>query len=73
MAFTLFSKLLNGVPFHFGDKPNRMLIKSDRTHYFAPEGRKVINPHVGIFEHVTTTSLGGESLYEKFMKGKSDG
>jgi len=72
MTLNLFSKILIGGMFHFGDKPDRILIKSDKTHYVAPEGRRVIHPHVAVIEHVVTTSLGGESIYDKFLKGKSN-
>lgn len=44
----LFLDILTGEVFSFGDKPERQLIKSDRSHYIAPEGRRPIHPHVAV-------------------------
>jgi hypothetical protein len=45
----LFLELVRGDLFYFGDKPNRMLIKEDKNHYVAPEGKRMIHPHVAVF------------------------
>lgn len=69
----LFSQLLSGELFHFGDKPNRLLIKSGRSHYVAPEGRRKIDPHVAVIPDDHREEVGGESIFERFNKGGSDG
>lgn len=50
MPLKLFIELINGTRFHFGDNPDRDLIKDDRTHYVAPEGRHSIHPHVAVIQ-----------------------
>ncbi len=40
---TLFNELHEGDVFHFYDKPDRKLIKSNSKHYIAPEGRRLIS------------------------------
>lgn len=46
----LFIELLIGDWFHFYDKPERQLMKSDHSHYISPEGRRPISPFVLIFK-----------------------
>ena len=46
----LFLELLISDIFHFYDNPDRKLIKSDDTHYVAPEGRRSISPTVGVIK-----------------------
>ena len=46
----LFIELINGEAFHFGDRPDRIMVKSDPRHYVAPPGQvKVSHPHVAVF------------------------
>ena len=72
MPLKLFAKLLKGSIFHFGDRPNRILIAEDKDHYIAPEGRRKINPFVAVVEMTVKTLPGGRSIYDKFMNQKGD-
>jgi hypothetical protein len=47
----LFIRLLTGDWFHFYDRPDRLLMKTDNSHYIAPEGRKMIHPFVAVVKH----------------------
>lgn len=49
MKHKLFNQLAKGVGFFFYDKPSRILVKQDDTHYVGQEGRHSIHPHVLIF------------------------
>lgn len=69
----LFVELTLGSLFHFGDKPDRILIKSNGSHYVSPEGRRNINPFVAIFQHKPNLEVGGKSIYDQFQEGKDDG
>lgn len=62
----LFSELVVNAIFHFGDKPNRLLIKDSPTHYISPEGRREIHPHVAVIEPVINLEIGGPTIYEMF-------
>lgn len=62
----LFTNLEKGDRFHFGDKPGRILIKSDANHYVAPEGRRMINPHVAVFRN---PSISATSTFTKLGDG----
>ncbi len=42
----LFCQIPKGTAFHFYDTPERVLVRSNGTHYVAPEGRHKIHPHV---------------------------
>lgn len=68
----LFSELTINALFRFLDKPGRILIKSDSTHYIAPEGRRVIHPHVLVEEAHIKTIPGGRTIYDKFMVEQGD-
>lgn len=46
----LFIQLFISTIFHFYGNPERKLIKSDDSHYIAPEGRRSINPFTLVFE-----------------------
>lgn len=72
MPLKLFQELLSGKLFHFGDKPNRILIKESKDHYIAPEGRRSIHPHVAVVEKIVKTLPGGMSIYDKFTQQKGD-
>ena len=47
-GFLLFLELVVDDIFHFFDRPDRKLVKSDDTHYVAPEGRRAISPTVAV-------------------------
>lgn len=68
----LFTQLTKNAVFHFWDKPGRILIKDDKNHYVAPEGRRVIDPHVLVNEPRIKTQPGGRSIYDKFMSQEGD-
>jgi len=51
----LFNKLPRGQAFHFYDKPKRGLVKEDENHYITDAGRRIIHPHVLVFEEVPKT------------------
>jgi hypothetical protein len=72
MPLKLFINLLSNSVFHFGDNAQRILIKSDPTHYIAPEGRRSIHPHVAVIEHTFKTQPGGKTIFEKFMNQEGD-
>ena len=42
----LFCEIEKGTAFHFYGNPERVLIRSNGSHYIAPEGRHKIHPHV---------------------------
>jgi hypothetical protein len=65
----LFMEILSGMVFHFGDKPDRKLIKSNSSHYIAPEGRRTADPHVAV---VPDTQNSARSIYDQ-TEGESDG
>lgn len=65
----LFKDVFGGDLFYFYDKPNRKLIKSNDTHYIAPEGRRQCNPGVLVF---TGPHVPGKSFYDN-IKGDSNG
>ncbi len=45
----LFVELFRGQLFHFGDKPDRRLIKSDDSHFVSPTGTlRKISPYVAV-------------------------
>jgi hypothetical protein len=46
----LFCEVEKGTAFHFYDKPERVLIRSNGSHYISPEGRRKIHPHVLVFQ-----------------------
>jgi|WetSurMetagenome_2_1015567.scaffolds.fasta_scaffold46014_10 hypothetical protein len=50
MGLKLFIELAVNDIFHFHDKPERKLVKSDDRHYVAPEGRRVISPSVAVMK-----------------------
>jgi hypothetical protein len=50
MGLKLFIELAVNDIFHFGDNPDRKLVKSDDRHYVAPEGRRAINPTVAVIK-----------------------
>lgn len=72
MSLKLFKSLKLGRLFTFGDKPNRLLIKSDDSHYVAPEGRRSIHPHVAVIEKEVKTQPGGKTIHQKFKEGYTD-
>jgi len=59
----LFIELANYEWFHYGDKPERKLMKSDSSHYICPEGRRGINPLVAVFTDVMKTETPRKSIY----------
>lgn len=63
MPLKLFVDLLTGDWFHFGDKPERKLLKSDQNHYISPEGRRAANKHVAIFSDVIRVKR--KSIYDQ--------
>lgn len=67
----LFTKLMNGTLFHFGDNPERKLIKDGNTHYVSPTGRHQIHPHVAVVPD-QSPSQWRDSFYNQ-SKGESDG
>jgi hypothetical protein len=71
-SLKLFCELTKNAVFNFVDKPGRILIKEDQNHYIAPEGRRVIHPHVLINETQFRTQPGGRSIYEKFKSQEGD-
>ena len=50
MKIKLFSQIMKGTAFFFIDKPDRILVKSNKSHYIAPEGRRQAHPHVLVAE-----------------------
>ena len=44
----LFVELIRGEWFHFGDKPDRKLMKTGDKTYFAPERNRHSDPHVAV-------------------------
>lgn len=46
----LFQKLQKGDAFYYHDKPERMLVKLDRKHAVTPDGIKLTDPNVLVFE-----------------------
>lgn len=66
----LFVELLKSTVFYFYDKPGRKLIKSDNSHYIAPEGRRSINPFVLVFED--RIKKFGKSIFDDTNDGEND-
>lgn len=67
----LFVNLLVGSIFHFGDAPDRKLIKSDDKHYVAPEGRHSIHPHVAVISDPSINPT--KSIYDQTEGDSNDG
>lgn len=58
----LFINLIVSQIFHFYGAPERKLIKSDDSHYIAPEGRRSINPFTLVFEDLVKNT---RSIFDK--------
>ena len=71
MNLKLFMQLAKSTIFHFGDKPARKLIKSDSSHYVAPEGPRLIHPHVLVFPETKTEPR--QSIYDQSEGDKRNG
>lgn len=61
---TLFCNIPRGTLFHFYDNPERILIKSDKNHYVAPEGRHPIHPYVLVVQEKSEAD-GGTRLFNQ--------
>lgn len=72
MPLKLFQDLAKSAVFYFYDKPSRLLVKSNGKHYAAPEGRRVIHPHVAVVEVKTRVQPQGSSIYDKLNHQKGD-
>lgn len=69
MPLKLFIEILTGGLFHFYDKPNNKLVKSDGSHFVSETGIHRIHPHVAIVEDKTEPR---KSIYDQ-TQGDSDG
>lgn len=56
MVVKLFHNLLRGELFHYGDRPDRMMIKADDYRQVTPEGHAIrVHPHVAVISEKGTT------------------
>lgn len=56
MGLKLFQELLRGELFHYGDRPDRLMIKADDYRQVTPEGHAVkVHPHVAVVSEEGTT------------------
>ena len=68
MTIKLFVELIVGSIFHFYDKPDKPMVKSDPSHAIGETGRRRMSPTVGIFEDRPDAV---KSIYDQ-TKGDSD-
>ncbi len=61
----LFSQITKGTKFHFGDRPDRELVKEDDTHYVAPEGRHSAHPHVLVIQSKSKPNGGTPAITDE--------